>query len=236
MRPVSLLTICLLCLFGTCRARAVETVAASPVPNSARTIWSALVLATNASHPAEAPAQLRKYERKLKNIFGYNQFELIGENGQTMIGPLERLLTPSKDFSLSVKAHGEHGQSFPAKVVIFQNRRRLVEFEAHLGAESPLFIRGPQYAGGQLIIVLHVVEPSEPAPHAAATPLLARSPNPLSAASATKEKPNPAPVIPVSQERVISAPAERSAPDAAEKLSPVLGQKPGDLDARPIKP
>jgi hypothetical protein len=121
-------------------------------------IWSALVLATNDAHPAAAPAKLGKYAAKLKNIFGYNQFELIGEHSERMDEPNEGWLVPSKDFCLSVRTHNVPGeQPYPMKIALFQNRRRLVEFEPHLSPESPLFIRGPLYAGGQLIIVLHVV-------------------------------------------------------------------------------
>lgn len=130
----------------------------SPPP---RAIWSGLVLATNNAHPAAAPTRLRIYAEKLKNIFGYNQFELVGEASERMDDRYERWLIPSKDFFMSVKSRTEAGQRHPVKVVLFQNRRQLAEFETHLSPESPLFIRGPLYARGQLVIVLHVVEPNE---------------------------------------------------------------------------
>jgi len=126
-----------------------------------RAIWTGLVLATNDPHPAQAPSQLRKFADKLRNIFGYNQFELISENSERMEGPSERWLVPSKDFYLNVQPHGESGQKLPAKIILFQGRRRLAEFETHLSADSPLFIRGPQYAHGQLVIVVHVQDPAE---------------------------------------------------------------------------
>ena len=151
-----LLVFCVLWLAGPAYAGSPPAPAATPT-----SIWSGLVLATNDAHPADAPAELCKYAAKLKNIFGYNQFELIGQYSEKMDDPLERWLIPSKDFCLSVKTHNEPGENYPMKIVLFQNRRRLAEFETHLSSESPLFIRGPLYAGGQLIIVLHIVEPSD---------------------------------------------------------------------------
>ena len=164
MPLLSLLVFSLLWLAHASRALAGDPspAVASPAPAPAA-IWSGLVLATNDAHPAQAPPQLSKYAEKLKNIFGYNQFELIGEHSEKMDDPYERWLIPSKDFCLSVKTHNVPGEPYPMKIALFQNRRRLVEFEPHLSTESPLFIRGPLYAGGQLIIVLQVVEPVDAA-------------------------------------------------------------------------
>lgn len=157
MSLLPLLALFLLWLSCTGLARAGEP---SPPPPTPR-IWSGLILATNDVHPSEAPARLRKFADKLKNIFGYNQFELIGEYSEKMGDPDERWLIPSKDFYLSVKSHTGAGGHYPMKIVLFQNRRRLAEFETRLSPESPLFIRGPLYARGQLVIVLHVVDPSD---------------------------------------------------------------------------
>jgi hypothetical protein len=168
--------IVLLCLAYAALAASAPSARAGDLPSPSpttgilfpRTIWSGLVLATNDSHPAAAPAQLRNYSRQLKNIFGYNQLELVGENSQKMDDPYERWLVPSKDFSLSVNIHNQPGQNYPMKIVLFQGRKKLAEFEPHMSPDSPLFIRGPMYAKGQLVIVLHVITPGDIAPAAAA--------------------------------------------------------------------
>lgn len=157
-------------------------------------IWSGLILATNNPHPAEAPVRLHRYAEKLKNIFGYNQFELIGEYSEKLGDTNERWLIPS---NLSVRTQIEPGQrnrGYPMKIALFQNRHRLAEFETHLSPESPLFIRGPLYAGGQLVIVLHVVDPSEPSGHAR-TPLVTPSPAQSPMQSAPRSEPIPSPPI-----------------------------------------
>jgi hypothetical protein len=136
----------------------------TPTRSPAPTIWSGVVLATNETHPAPAPAQLDAYSDKIKNIFGYNQLALIGENSQRMEASYEHWLIPSKDFYLSVRSHTKPGEAYPLKIALFQNRHRIADFDARLGADSPLFIRGPMYARGQLIIVLRAIAPPAPAP------------------------------------------------------------------------
>jgi hypothetical protein len=180
---------------------------------------------------------LRKYALKLKDIFGYNQFELIGEYSEKMDDPNERWLIPSKDFCLSVKTHNAPGERYPMKIALFQNRRRLAEFETHLSAESPLFIRGPMYAGGQLVIVLHVMEPSEiPVPPREIRPPIVG----LNATPAPKEKervpPPPAAIATVPKEGFNPTPPVRLAPLPMDHFGLMPGQHPGDIDSKMVRP
>jgi len=156
MSLLSLLAICL--VWFACGRCALA--AASPEPNPPPRIWSGVVLATNNPHPTQAP-ELRKYAGKLHNIFGYNQFELVGQYSDKIDDPNERWLAPSKDFSFSVKSHAEPGPHSPARIALFQGRRMIAVFETHLSPDSPLFIRGPLYAKGQVVFVLHVEDEGE---------------------------------------------------------------------------
>jgi len=235
---LSLLAICLLCV---ATARGGE---ASPTP-PARAIWSGLVLATNDARPAQAPTGLRQFADKLRNIFGYNQFELVGESAEKVDGPYERWLTPSKDFCLSVKTHNEPEEHYAMKIVLFQNRRRLAEFETHLNSGSPLFIRGPLYAGGQLVIVLHVMNGAEISAYAARapivtakTPVVATKPSPIANAAVLREKTNATPGANLTGpvERLAPTPAERGGPIPADRTGPLPGQRPGDLDGKFVRP
>jgi len=154
MQRFSILASGLLCWFSCAAAFA------QPSPAPPR-IWSGLVLATNGANPGQPPEHLRKVAGKLKNIFGYNQFELVGEYSQKMEGPNESWLVPSKDFYMSVKSGSGPGGNHPMKIVLFQSNHRLAELEAHVSPDSPLFIRGPLYDRGQLVIVVRVADPSE---------------------------------------------------------------------------
>jgi hypothetical protein len=251
----SLLAFGLLCWLSCASCEAAGPGAeASPPPHA---IWSGLVFATNDPHPTQAPERLRQFAQKLKNIFGYNQFELVGEYAEKMGDPFERWLIPSKDFSLSVKTHNEPGQRYRTRIVLFQNRQRLAEFETHLNPDSPLFIRGPQYAGGQLVIVLHEVDASQVPVHTPrpvvgtviATPVIPGaevSPGREKANSATdaaeevpKEPFYPTPaghIGPEPVERAAPVPADHFGPGPADHPGPMQGQRPGDLDMKGLKP
>ena len=125
---------------------AVGARAAMPAPEPA--IWSGLLLATNEDKPKDAPQGLKRYQKKLGNIFGYNQFELVGQQTRKMHDSgREHWLVPSKDFCLHVDTHAAAEAAYQMKLELFQNTRRLAEFETRLGPDSPLFIRGPLYAG-----------------------------------------------------------------------------------------
>ncbi len=121
-------------------------------PNDA--IWSGLVLATNEAKPTAPPAELAKFAGRLRNFFGYNQFELIGSHTETIDDPSERWLVPSKSFFLCVKMKEGEGGVHLLTLKLYQEKKLLVETQAQLGSESPLFIRGPLYGEGQLLIVL----------------------------------------------------------------------------------
>jgi hypothetical protein len=235
MPLLSLLALALFCWLS-CTTRAAEP---SPTPSR---IWSGLVLATNNAHPAQPPERLRTVAGKLKNIFGYNQFEIIGEYSEKMDDPNESWLIPSKDFYLSVKGHTVPGQNYPMKIVLFQNRRRLAELEAHVSAESPLFIRGPLYAHGQLVIVLRVADPSEFPAREMKPAILGANPAPVLLPSPPKEKEHPV-VPPPPPPAVVEAPKEKPNPMPADRVGPLpddhFGPLPADrpgLDSKLNKP
>jgi hypothetical protein len=208
--PLSLLALALLCWLS-CLATAE---AQPPYPHR---IWSGLVLATNGPHPGEPPEHLRKVAGKLKDIFGYNHFEIVGEYSEKVDDNGERWLVPSKDFYMSVRSGAGPGANHPMKIVLFQSRRRLAELEAHLGPDSPLFIRGPQYAHGQLIIVLREPDPSEFPAHPSAvhlTPLPTHEKTPLLLPAGG----------PPQKDKLLPIPPDH--------FSPVAPEHPGDLDLK----
>jgi len=121
-------------------------------------VYSALVLATNdqgASTTAATP-ELVPLVPRLKSIFGYNRFDLVGSHTEVMDNPDEHWLIPSKSFSLSIKSKREKNFSYLLNLQLFQEAKMLAGFDAKLNRESPIFIRGPLCGKGQLVIVLIV--------------------------------------------------------------------------------
>ena len=132
----------------------------APKPAAVDKIWSAVVLATNPPTPKDAPPELREFTTRLKRVFGYSQFELIGAASEKIDEQNESWLVPSQSFWLSVKARRadstEARGGYLLNLQLFHDKRPLLETEAKLAPGSPLFIRGPEYGHGQLIIVLQV--------------------------------------------------------------------------------
>src|SRR4051794_30507286 len=52
-----------------------HTGAGAPKPDR---IWSGVIVATNPATPKEPPTELREVAPRLRRIFGYSQFELVG--------------------------------------------------------------------------------------------------------------------------------------------------------------
>jgi len=131
-----------------------------PLPGKVDHIWSGVIVATNPENPKEPPPELREFAPRLKRVFGYNQFELAGSATQAIDELTENWLVPSPIFPLSVRARRttskEARGGYLLNLQLFQEKRPLVDTEVKLAPGSPLFIRGPQYGKGQVIIVLQV--------------------------------------------------------------------------------
>ena len=55
---------------------------AAPGLRAAETVWSGLVIAENVAQPESIPPELTRIERLLKELFGYNQFQVIGSRAR----------------------------------------------------------------------------------------------------------------------------------------------------------
>ena len=112
-------------------------------------------MAENAEKPHAVPSQLGRIEKTLIDLFGYNQFEVIGESNKTLKTGDEDWLASSKYFSLHVDSKGETAAGYLLNLKLFQEKSVLLETEAKLG-KKPLVIKGPQVGDGQLLLVLVV--------------------------------------------------------------------------------
>ena len=120
-------------------------------------LWAGLVYASNEAKPAPVPEALFGFSDKLKDVFDYNQLRLVSERREPMTDSKERILPLGKSFRLSIKRKSVADGKALFDLRLFQKDRLIVQTEAELGSQSPLFLRGPQCSkGGQLIIVLQV--------------------------------------------------------------------------------
>jgi hypothetical protein len=119
-------------------------------------VWSALVMANNRPEPTPIPAELTKLEGTLKQFFGYNQYQVIGQSRQTLKTGEEDWQATSKFFALHVNSHAAPKATYRLDLQLFQEQKLLLETEARLSKSSPLVIRGPQVGDGQLVLLLVV--------------------------------------------------------------------------------
>ena len=122
----------------------------------AETIWSGLVIAENVKQPQPIPPELTRIEQPLKHLFGYNQFQVIGQSNKTLKTGQEDWLATSKFFGLHVNARGESNAGYVLNLKLYKEKELLLETDAKLSRRSPLVIKGPQIGGGQLLLVLVV--------------------------------------------------------------------------------
>ena len=140
---------------------AISVVASAHGPH---VVWSGLVIAENVPQPAAIPSELTKFEQTLKDLFGYNQFEVIGQSSKTLRTGEEDWLAASKYFALHVDARGENDSGYALNLKLYKEKDVLLETDATLSRSSPLVIKGPQVGSGQLLLVL-VVKEDERAHH-----------------------------------------------------------------------
>ena len=143
LRPLLLATLLLL---------AISAVSA----DAAHAVWSGLVIAENVPQPTPIPPELTKLEQTLKDLFGYNQFELIGQSSKILKTGEEDWLANSKYFGLHVDARGENDAGYTLNLKLYKESDVLLETDANLSKSSPLVIKGPQVGSGQLLLVLVV--------------------------------------------------------------------------------
>src|SRR5215471_2110810 len=124
--------------------------------HGAETVWSGLVIAENVAQPQQIPGELTRIERPLRNLFGYNQFQVIGQSRKTLQTGQEDWLATSKFFGLHVDARGEGEGGYVLNLKLYKEKELLLETDAKLSKRSPLVIKGPQVGGGQLLLVLVV--------------------------------------------------------------------------------
>jgi hypothetical protein len=130
---------------------------AGTVPlRASQMVWSGLVIAENVSQPSPIPAELKTIEQTLKDLFGYNQFEVIGQSRKPLKTGEEDWLASSKFFALHVDAQSENENGYAVNLKLYKEKELLLETDTKLSNQSPLVIKGPLVGNGQLLLVLAV--------------------------------------------------------------------------------
>jgi len=119
-------------------------------------IWSALVLATNERPARDTPRALEDLSPAIKKIFGYNSLYLLGQKKRTLSVGANTWLVPSDEFFFEVTGVTQEEAHYRVWLDLYREKKLLLSTEARLARDAPLYIRGPQWGSGQLILVLEV--------------------------------------------------------------------------------
>ena len=136
--------------------------AAAVSTKGAEVVWSGLIIAENVEQPSPIPPELGKIEQTLKDLFGYNQFQVIGQSRNTLKSGEEDWLATSKYFALHVDAQGATDTGYAVSLKLWKEKELLLETSTKLSKQSPLVIKGPLVGNGQLLLVLIAEQEVQP--------------------------------------------------------------------------
>ena len=127
-------------------------------------VWGCLLYASNdraaekVQTQTQIPTRIRDYDERLEKILGYASIQTLGQ-GQTVVEP-NRPTSIVFHGNIRVELTGltrQPGEHFLVVLRVFQKDRQLIETQANVTRGSPLFIRGPLWRSGQLVVAVMVV-------------------------------------------------------------------------------
>ena len=124
---------------------------------AAETLWGCLLYASNDGQRSEVPTRLDAYSRRLSNAFGYSRLRLLGE-GQTVVKTTDQnWLIFAGDIKVQFTSLSKTDDGkYLVGLELFQEEKSVIETQARVSQDSPLFIRGPEWRDGKIIIVVMV--------------------------------------------------------------------------------
>jgi hypothetical protein len=119
--------------------------------------WGCLLYASNAEKAFELPSRLAGYSAPLRRSLGYSNYRVIAQREISMEDRAENLLVSAGDIQvlLTSASLGPDGK-YLLGLLFVEGAKHVMETEARVGEGSPLFIRGPDWREGQIIIVVTV--------------------------------------------------------------------------------
>jgi hypothetical protein len=119
--------------------------------------WSCLLYASNAESPDELPERLAVFGPRLKRSFGFSNYRLLAQHEIAVPEAAETPLLSAGDLHIFIKSllPAPDGR-YVLGLVFVEGSQQVMETQARVGRGSPLFIRGPEWREGQIIIVVAI--------------------------------------------------------------------------------
>jgi hypothetical protein len=124
---------------------------------AAENFWGCLIYASNAGARNQLPDRLNGYDVRMSGAFGYSRFCTIAQRQTKLQAQKEAGLVFSDDLKivLTSMTGGSDGK-YLIKLLFVEGKEPVMETQARVSRDSPLFIRGPNWRDGQIIIVVMV--------------------------------------------------------------------------------
>ncbi len=120
-------------------------------------VWGCLLYASNSAKTFDLPARLSGYDLRLRNGLDFSAYRVIAQRETDIEDRPENLLVSAGGIqvvltSLSRASDGK----YLVGILFLEGTNQVMETQARVGEGSPLFIRGPSWREGQIIIVVMV--------------------------------------------------------------------------------
>jgi hypothetical protein len=119
--------------------------------------WGCLLYASNGGKTVDLPARLAPYDSPLRKSLGYSNFRVIAQREIAIENQPENLLVSGGDIHvLLTSLTRESDGRYLVGLLFVEGSKLVMETQAKVGQGSPLFIRGPDWREGQIVIVFLV--------------------------------------------------------------------------------
>ena len=126
-------------------------------------IWIGLYLAENRPTPAGVTVAPEQLHQRLHEVFGFKHYELIKGQEVGLRNEWQQWFVPRQDFFIGVvPLKREPGQPRSIEYEIYKDGFIVAKGKYQPRDGTPLFINGPDFNQGRLIIVLEPRPPKNP--------------------------------------------------------------------------
>jgi hypothetical protein len=116
-----------------------------------------LLYASNEHSAGPVPASLAKYHRLLPKALGFSNLRVLAEGRTTTNAQGQRFLIFTADLKIMlINLVRQPNNDYLVGLQLFQADQPLLETQIKVSRGSPLFIRGPEWRDGQLILAVMV--------------------------------------------------------------------------------
>jgi hypothetical protein len=122
---------------------------------AAEKIRAALYMAENEPPPPGAQQVSPKLHQQLAAVFGFQHYHLLKQQEFALRDEWKQWFIPRRDFFVSIEPmHREIGQPKMIEYEIYKDGFIVVKGTYEVHVETPLFITGPDFRRGKLVLVI----------------------------------------------------------------------------------